>query len=66
MAIQWFNTKKDLCDCEADITQFSTVREMIRGKPPVKKRSRQIRHWRKQDNAHFWHWEDQRESMVHT
>ncbi len=70
MAIQWFDTKKDLCSCVADVTQVSTVRRMRRGvaqrwkaHPGLSyvgiKASRQVRHWREVDDAHFWHWEDQ-------
>lgn len=57
MAIQWFTTSKRVCDCEADVTQVSTVREVIRGMPPRRIRSRMVRHWRERDDAHFWHWE---------
>jgi hypothetical protein len=72
--VQWFDTKKNLCDCEADITQQSTVKEAIRGTwngkwgkdhKVVWKRIRnpRVRHYRERDQAHFWHWKDQKDNL---
>lgn len=74
MALQWFDTSKTVCNCEADITQLSTVQEAIRGtwnhkwgkKSKVvwrKVRSQRVRHYRKRDEAHYWHWKDQKENL---
>lgn len=63
MAI-WFKPKRPVCDCEADETVVSTPRIRVVKKPPtyrpVRKESRIVRHYRKRDEAHFWHWEDQK------
>ena len=64
MSRRWFKPKRIKCDCEADLTQVSTVFRVKRGNPPVWKSSRKVRHFREADGALFWHWEDQADFLV--
>ncbi len=47
------------CRCEADVTVESAVLRVPRGMPRQLKAAKQIHHYRKRDQAHFWHWSDQ-------
>ncbi|KKM60427.1 hypothetical protein LCGC14_1542000 [marine sediment metagenome] len=44
------------CNCTADISQESALME--RNRHGVVDRAKQIRHYRAEDEAHFWHWAD--------
>ena len=47
------------CDCEADTTFESTMRDGARGRPLRVHRAKKVYHYRERDQAHFWHWSDQ-------
>lgn len=52
------------CRCEADEEHKGPKVTVLRGKPAVKKTSRVVSHFRRRDNAHFWHWEDQAWDLI--
>lgn len=47
------------CRCDADVTSRGPKVTRLRGNPPRERTSRVIKHFRKADDAHFLHWEDQ-------
>ena len=51
-----WDAPEGVCDCEADVTKISAVAVVHRRSGTV--RSQKIEHYRKRDEAHFWHWED--------
>lgn len=65
-----FPVTKPKCDCEADITVETTMLAERRGEwngllgVAAKvvwtiRRAKRVFHYRKRDQAHFWHWSDQ-------
>lgn len=56
---QWRISKWD-CGCEADITEETAMVVVRRGRMRIPKRAKVVLHYRKRDEAHFWHWSDQR------
>lgn len=42
--------------CDADVTKETAVLESQRGRRRV--RAKQIHHYRRRDEARFWHWSD--------
>ncbi len=63
---KWFEVKKPVCDCDADVTRISAVRRVVRGDVIdgkvvwTEKASQVVRHYRERDEAHFLHWKDQK------
>jgi hypothetical protein len=54
-----YPVKRPQCGCEADKTAVTTVIHNVpRGQPPRLKSAQKVFHYRKRDEAHFWHWSD--------
>lgn len=50
------------CRCEADETQVGPKMSAVRN--GISRVSRVITHYRKRDQARFWHWEDQAWDLI--
>jgi hypothetical protein len=48
------------CGCDADVTMESAVVPVPLVWTKVPRRAKFIFHYRKRDEAHFWHWSDQK------
>ena len=59
--MRWYplTDKKKPCNCRADRSQVTSVIR-VQGRPP----GRMIRHYRAEDEAHFWHWWHQSKNLV--
>ena len=56
--MKWWPAPEGVCQCEADVTLISAVVHVHRRSGTV--RSQKVNHYRKRDQAHFWHWADTR------
>lgn len=56
-SVRWWSAPEGVCDCEADVILMSAVVEFHRPHEG-QVRSQKVQHYRRRDQAHFWHWRD--------